>query len=191
MTLLRTLLWKIANRFGGPRLRTWSQNDQYRNGRWNRQGDGRRPTVVDLVEKLADGGRVVEHACGQGHLAAQVDPECYTSYTGYDLSVVAIEAARQRSASDRCSFEVQDMLSWTGDSDLSLIVAEECLNYLRPGQLREFLGRCRASLAPGGAVLATFHDGRRYPDAVAECRAQFPAHEGISEGTSLYLVLRP
>jgi trans-aconitate methyltransferase len=189
---VRPPMWKLANRFGGSRGRTWSQNDQYRRGRWGYLADGRRARLTELVEQLAGGGRVVEHACGEGHLAAQVNPGSYLSYQAYDISDVAIAAARARGLPGHCRFEVLDFTAWAGDTDLSLIVVEECLNYLRPAQLGPFLDRCRASLGPGGAVLATFHDPSLYPAAVAECRARFPRHEEISDGpSSLYLVLRP
>ena len=48
----------MANRWGSRRLRAWSQNDQYRRGRWTRLAESRRPTVAELVTTLAGGGAV-------------------------------------------------------------------------------------------------------------------------------------
>lgn len=186
----RELVWRIANRLGSRRLVTWSQNDQYRRGKWEKLATDRRPRVVELVEQLADQGRVVEHGCGEAHLALAVDPATYGSYVGYDISGVAIASARRRLTHSACRFEVQDIVTWPGDSGLQLIITEECLNYLRPAQLTEFLSRCRSSLSAGGAMLATFHDQSCYPEAVRECRSQFPNHEAIEDGASLYLILR-
>lgn len=192
MPPVRASLWKIANRFGTRRLAAWSQNDQYRRGRWAHLAEGRRPKVTELVEKLADGGRIVEHACGEGHLIRTVDPSAYSSYVGYDISEVAVASARSRATDMMCRFEVQDITTWPGDTGIRLIVAEECLNYLRPGQLATFLERCRASLTPDGAILATFHDIHRYPDTVETCLSRFPDHEVIDDaGGACYLVLRP
>ena len=192
MLPVRSQIWRAANRLGGRRFRTWSQNDQYRQGRWSALGRNRRPMVTELVEKLADGGRVVEHACGEGHLFDLVDPGAYRHYTGYDISPVAIESATNRVGSARRRFEVQDMTTWAGDRDLDLIVAEECLNYLRPRQLERFLTTCRASLQPRGALLTTFYDPTGQTREVEICRAAFPDHELVPDPTgALVMVLRP
>jgi SAM-dependent methyltransferase len=197
MTPIRQLLWRLANRFGGRRLKTWSQNDQYRQGKWHYLAEERRPMVTRLVERLADGGRVLEFGCGEGHLAARVNPDCYQHYVGYDISDIAIANARQRPLSERCQFEVQDINAWPGEAGLTLIIVEECLNYLRPGELAQFLGRCRHSLTGNGlddrgALLATFHDRTRYQGAIAACKAAFGTHEEIlDQSDSLYLILRP
>lgn len=192
MPFLRASMWRVANRSGVRPLVAWSQNDQYRRGRWAHLGEGRRPKVTELVEKLAAGGAIVEHACGEGHLAHSVDPRSYRSYVGYDLSEVAIASARSRAPSAACRFEVQDMSGWPGEDAVQLIVAEECLYYLRPAQLASFLDRCRASLAPDGALLATFHRRDRYGETIERCQAQFPDHDVIDDvGGACYLVMRP
>lgn len=192
MPSLRRSLWKVANRSGSGRLRSWAQNDQYRTGRWDYLALNRRPEVVDLVEKLADGGLVVEFGCGEGHLAAQVDPACYRQYIGYDLASVAVATANARMISDRCRFQVLDMATWPGDQDVSLIVAEECLYYLRPAELHRFLNTAVSSLKPGGAILGTFHSASSYPEVIDTCRHRFSRCEEIGNAIgSLFLIMRP
>lgn len=192
LTSIRRALWSAANRWGGRRLRAWSQNDQYRRGRWTRLAESRRPAVAELVTTLADGGAVVEFGCGEGHLARRVDPASYRSYVGYDIAEVAVARARELAGTDRCRFEVLDCTAWDGAHGLTLIVAEECLYYLRGGDLHRFLERCRDSLASDGAMLATFHRGGRYPETEAECRRVFARVEEIGDPEGgRYLVLRP
>lgn len=192
MTTIRAALWRVANRWGSRRLRAWSQNDQYRRGRWARLAGARRPAVVGLVTELAASGDVVEFGCGEGHLACAVDPASYGTWIGYDIAALAVETARGRAGSDRCRFEVLDCTAWPGASGLQLIVAEECLYYLRGTDLRRFLERCRDSLAPGGAMLATFSRAGRHPETEAACGLVFPAVEVIDDPDGgRYLVLRP
>lgn len=192
MISIRPALWRMANRWGSRRLRAWSQNDQYRRGRWARLGGSRRPAVVDLVAELAAGGAVVEFGCGEGHLALAVEPAAYSSWVGFDIARVAVERARQRAGSDRCRFEVLDCTAWPGASGVQLIVAEECLYYLRGADLRRFLERCRASLAPEGAMLVTFSRAGRHPEAEAACGSTFDDIDTVDDPTGgRYLVLRP
>lgn len=192
MSAIRPVLWRVANRWGPRRLRAWSQNDQYRQGRWARLAGARRPAVVELVTELAAGGDVVEFGCGEGHLAGAVDPDAYSTWVGYDIAALAVEGARARAGSDRCRFEVLDCTAWPGASGVQLIVAEECLYYLRGADLRRFLERCRASLAPGGAMLATFSRAGRHPEAEAACGVVFPDVDLVDDPAGgRYLVLRP
>lgn len=182
----------MANRWGSRRLRAWSQNDQYRRGRWARLGGSRRPAVVDLVTELAAGGAVVEFGCGEGHLALAVEPAAYSTWEGYDIARVAVERARQQAGSDRCRFEVLDCTAWPGASGVTLIVAEECLYYLRGADLHRFLERCRASLSPDGAMLVTFSRAGRHPGAEAACRLAFVGVDTVDDPVGgRYLVLRP
>ncbi len=192
MISMRPVLWRVANRWGPRRLRAWCQNDQYRTGRWARLAGGRRPAVVALVSELAAGGDVVEFGCGEGHLARAVDPACYSTWVGYDIAALAVEGARQRSESDRCRFQVLDCTAWPGASGVQLIVAEECLYYLHGSDLHRFLERCRASLAPDGAMLVTFSRAGRHPEAEAACELAFPAVDLVDDPAGgRYLVLRP
>lgn len=188
----REQIWRLARRFGGARLTAWAENDQYRRGKWVYLGNDRRPMVTELVEKLAAGGRVVEHGCGEGHLARSVDPRSYESYVGYDISEVAIELARSYESAPTCRFEVEEFTTWPGDRDLQLIVIEECLYYLRLAQMEPFLRRCHESLRPGGAMLVTFTDPVRYQSTVDACCREFPDNEHIDdENGARYLVMRP
>lgn len=192
MSAIRPVLWRVANRWGSRRLRAWSQNDQYRRGRWARLAGSRRPAVVELVTGLAAGGDVVEFGCGEGHLASAMDPSVYSTWLGYDIAALAVESARTRAGSDRCRFEVLDCTAWPGASGLQLIVAEECLYYLRGADLHRFLERCRDSLAPGGAMLATFSRPGRHPETEDACGQVFPAVELVDDPSGgRYLVLRP
>ncbi len=148
--------------------------------------------VVDLVSELAAGGDVVEFGCGEGHLARAVDPAAYATWLGYDIAALAVERAREQSGNDRCRFEVLDCTAWPGAAGLHLIVAEECLYYLHGHDLRRFLDRCRTSLAPGGAMLATFSRAGRHPEAEDACGQAFPTVDPIDDPTGgRYLVLRP
>ncbi len=188
---VRAMGWRLANRFGNTTLRAWSLNDQYRRGHWEALAAGRRSEVVELVERLADGGFVVELGCGEGHLIRTVDPASYDRYLGLDISEVAIEAAR-RDPPPRCRFEVQDLSTWVGTNGADLIISEESLYYLRPATRELLLQRCGRSITPDGAVLVTFSDGAEHAAVIDQCCRLFPRHSIIDgPGPSIFLVLRP
>ena len=190
MVELRAIGWRLANRLGPSGLRAWSQNDQYRRGRWRHLGHDRRPVVAELVADLAANGAVVELGCGEGHLVRSIDPGCYRSYLGLDISAVAVAAA-ERHPPPRCSFEVGDIGQWPGAEGIQLIVAEESLYYLRSRARRALLERCRTSLAQSGAMLVTVADRDHHRDTVDDCRAVFPTRSEIPAGSGgLVLVLR-
>ncbi len=190
MGRLRSTGWRLANRFGGTSLRAWSQNDQYRQGRWDRLADGRRPEVIHLAEELAAGGAIVELGCGEGHLARRLDPSTYRQYLGLDISSIAIDNARDLGL-ERCWFEVQDLATWPGTSGADLIIAEESLYYLPAGGRRRLLDRCHRSLTPGGAILVTFSDGATHGPVIEQCQELFDDHTIVlGEHGAVFLVLR-
>lgn len=186
------MAWRVARAIGG-RAERWAWDDQYRRGRWAGLVNQRDPLTIALVEKYANGGPIVELGCGAGSLALAVEPTVYTSYTGFDLSEVAVEFARRRAAElgrDRCVFDVGDMSIWPGADDLSLIVIEEALMYLNSPQQDVLLNMCMTSLRAGGHLLVTAHASDKHHATLERCRAKCTVVEEVRQGRT-HLVLVP
>jgi trans-aconitate methyltransferase len=187
-TLLpRRLYWRALRALGGGRS---SWNQQYEAGFWGSRE--RRPHTVDLVARLCAGGRLVEFGCGEGELPHLLAQGSFSSYHGLDISDIAVERAGAWAAEaglEGCRFDQGDMAQWPGDEAVALILAEECLYYLKPEQIAVLLRRCAASLAPGGHVLAVVHSAEKHAETVAACRANATVVAEHAEHGGVYLTL--
>lgn len=175
----------IARRLGSN-SRRWTWNKQFRNQPTFALSRSRK--AIELVERLANNGLVIELACGDGILSRCINPVVYSQYRGVDISDVAIAHARQL-ALPKCEFSVCDMVNWLGDENASLIIIEEALYYLTRDQQRALLRKCAATLAPSGHALVAVHSKERHAKTLEVCRQEMNVVEEIEEGLRVFLVL--
>ncbi len=167
-SLIRRAIWRFQ-RLVGFKKRAW--DEQFREGIWGT--DLSSPKVLDKVVELCNGGRLVEFGCAFGQLPRNLPAGTFSSYLGMDISAYAIEEAERRlekAGTENCRFMQADMASWDGDSEVSLIVMEECINYITGNALDAFLERCCDSLAPEGAILVVLHSAKKHWKPIEACR---------------------
>jgi SAM-dependent methyltransferase len=108
------------------------------------------PLVPGFTEALTAGIRVADVGCGTGHALALLGAAFPAStFTGYDLSSDAINAARAETAGlDNVSFEVADAARFSPDSPFDAIVAIDAVHDQADpaGMLRSI----HDALVPGG-----------------------------------------
>lgn len=154
----------------------------------------RSPNTLSRVQALCGGGRLIEFGCGEGELPFMLPPGAFSSYMGYDISTVAIGRARRRAAAaalGNVGFAPCDIARWDGADSASLIVAEECLYYLSPAVLEQFLLRCGRCLASGGAILAIVHSATKHARTLAVCRRVCLVRDEETLGERVFLTLVP
>ena len=183
----RRVYWRVLRLLGAGRV---SWNKQYESGLWN---SGRRsPLTVSLVAELCQGGRLVEFGCGTGELPHLLPSGSFSTYVGMDISDVAVARARARAAEAglrHCEFNAVDMTSWAGAEGVSVILAEECLYYLKPPQIEQFLERACASLTPQGRIVVVVHSAEKHAVTLEVCRRTCRVHDEQSCEGRAYLIL--
>lgn len=167
-------IWWIMRKFGG-KARQWAWDDQFASGRWTHLKSS--PELAEFVTDLAKGGKVVDCGCGEGRLldalyAVDQEPRI-GDYEGFDVSSVAIDAARARHPDT--NFYVADMAQWAGTRDAAVVVAEESTYYLSPSERPRFMETAFRSLAPGGVLVCVFHDEQKNAEVIAALEAMFPS----------------
>ena len=86
----------ILTRFGGCILRRRTLDWDYALGHWNVLDEKRSEEMLRTVEKYIGRGVMLNLGCGVGTLAASLDYNLIKSYTGVDVSRVAISKAKKR-----------------------------------------------------------------------------------------------
>ena len=121
--------------------------DQYR-----RFAAERAQPFHDLLDRLGTGpfDRAVDLGCGPGELTALAAERLSIGrITGIDNSPTMLASAAEH-ASERVTFEVSDIATWTSEGDHDLVLAAASLQWV-PDH-RSVLARWVAALAPGGRL---------------------------------------
>jgi 2-polyprenyl-3-methyl-5-hydroxy-6-metoxy-1,4-benzoquinol methylase len=129
-----------------------------------------------LAARIGEPSRVLEIGCGSGQLAHLLDERnLLADYVGFDLSSVAIEAARSRCPQLR--FEVADAFETDLFAvDYDLVICTEVLEHLDDDH------RLLRRIRPGARVLATV------PDFMSETHVRwFPTPRHVYRRYGAYL----
>lgn len=181
--------WKLL-RVIGKKQRVW--DSQYHSGLWS--GGDRSPEMIKMAQQLCHGGVLVEFGCGEGELPFLLPPGSFSTYTGYDISAVAIDRATHRartSGIESMYFIQQDMAKWRGAQAVSLILIEECLYYLSSKECKVFLSTCCDSLVDDGVILVIVHSAAKHARTVSLCRSACKVIDEFHLHSRVYLTLAP
>lgn len=195
----RRLLPKWAQRI------TW--NREYAMGQWDsRILHTPNDPIYELLAKYCADRDICDIGSGHGNTITEMPP-VYRTYTGVDLSDVALSIAAKRASEagrERVAFVQGFMHSFTPDKKPDVFLFRESLQYVSrrrrhmAGNMARFLRRYAAMLAPGGIMicrLGTSTPGGKYNAAQVETvvRQNFEVIEcqRTQELPSLMLVFRP
>ena len=127
-----------------------TDDDQYLGEEAGRRQTARR--LLELLEQRVRPGRMLDVGCGHGLLMSEARDRGWDT-VGLELSHAAIEHAR-RLGLDVLERTIEDAPLSAASFDA--VVAVDLIEHLSGP--REFVGRCRELLAPGGALLVATPD---------------------------------
>jgi SAM-dependent methyltransferase len=113
------------------------------------------PAVDLLAAQLAPGARVLVPGCGYGRNALALAERGY-EVTAYDYSAAGIARARAEAAHPNVAYVVRDALASPPPAEqYDGILCHFFLHLFRAPQRQQIVASLRATLAPGGWLLAT------------------------------------
>ena len=160
----------FVTRFGPARLRGLAFDEKYRSGDWNFKGDS--DEMPPVIRKYLRGGDLLILGCGGASILESLKPTMFSSILGLDLSVEAVRLA-SRFARENVSFQVGDMVTFQCPKDYDVILFSESLNYVPSSQQKELLKKLVGHLKPGGAIVVTLAQARRYHAIIELIRRRF------------------
>ena len=160
-----------VTRFGPAWLRGLAFDAKYQRGSWRFQEEvtGELSAVVRQYLKKGD---LLVMGCGGASILAGLEADGLNSALGIDLSEEAIRLAK-RYASEKVSFQRADMISFVCPKKYDVILFSESLNYVPHGSLDAFLERLVADLKPGGSIISTLAQPKRYEEILKHIRQRF------------------
>ena len=116
-----------------------------------------RALLASLLEEAGPSARVADIGCGPGHVTSWLARRGAAA-VGIDLSPGMVAVGRREHP--EAEFRPGDFLALpAADGEFSAAIAFYSLIHLEPGELAPALREIRRVLAPGGAVLVSFHVG--------------------------------
>ena len=172
---------KLVQRYGGATLKRRLWDWEFQSGKWDCLQQFGTDPIYPLLTTYASGGTILDLGCGPGTTANELNPTAYSSYTGVDISEVALATARRRSAqrgaAHRQEYAQGDIASYVPTRSYRVILAGDSLYYLPPGQIVPTLTRYARHLEPGGVLLVKLNGMPKHRPLVDRIAAAFTVVE--------------
>ena len=180
----------LVTRFGPERLRGFAFDEKYGQGGWNFPAAGENELAA-VVDRYLGAGDLLIMGCGGASILEGLDTKGLNSVLGIDISGEAIRLA-DRFGSDRVSFRQTDMVKFMCPRSYDVILFSESLYYVPTAHRDPLLQRLAGHLKPGGVIIATFSQAKRYRKIIRNIRRQFATIEArtFSASTRYLLVFR-
>jgi SAM-dependent methyltransferase len=167
---LKNRLRGLVQSYGPERLKRRVWNREYAGGDWA----GLESMVGDClyrhVEEHARGGDILDLGCGPGATANELDEAAYRSYTGVDISDVAVGKARARTGGTpraaKNRYVQADILTYQPDQGYDVIIFGDSLYYLAHHQIHGALLRYAGHLKRDGVFVVRLYGYERVADLI-------------------------
>ena len=147
----------LLKSYGPSNIKKRLWDEEFGSGKWNFIDDTRGDCVYPFIEQHARNGDILDLGCGPGNTANEMDSNAYRTYVGVDISELALEKGRQRSASggrgEKNVFELGDFLSYVPSQHFDVILFRESMYHVPLGKIKTLLDRYAHYLRPGGAFV--------------------------------------
>jgi SAM-dependent methyltransferase len=194
-TRVRRLVRRMVQLHGSQQAKRRLWNQEFAGGRWDCLERTPGDCVYPFIEKYAGGGAILDLGCGSGSTASELDPACYGSYTGIDISDEAIEKARTRNERNvrlqKQTFQQGDLERYRPTRQYDVILFRDSIYYVRIGTA---LRRYADYLTPTGTFIVRLTEGdQRYGKVIGQIADSFDVLERCSfrEPSAVVLVFRP
>jgi SAM-dependent methyltransferase len=165
---MRNVLRRLVQWYGPVSAKRHLWNDEFSLGRWNCLDQTGDESVHLQIEKYANNGHVLDLGCGPGTTGIELNPAAYRSYTGVDISDVAVQKARARAKeagrADRNEYCQSDIITYEPAQQYDVILFGDSIYYIPPRRIAATLNRYSTYLTPCGVFVARMFDvsGKRH-----------------------------
>ncbi len=141
--------------------RLWDKD--FSGGKWDFIDDTAGDCIYPHLEKYAQGGDILDLGCGPGNTANELASGAYRSYTGVDISEVALQKAVKRTQendrSGKNRFVRSDFLGYAPTQEFDVILFRESLYHVPYGQVLPILAKYSRQLKKNGVFIVRLYAG--------------------------------
>src|SRR5688572_27420770 len=88
-TKIKNSIRGLTQRWGTANMKRRLWDTEYSSGKWDHCENTRDSVVYKFLEKYSRHGSVLDMGCGSGNTGTELNLDCYSDYTGVDVSEVA------------------------------------------------------------------------------------------------------
>ena len=178
----------IVTRLGPDFLRKLAFDEKYRSGIWNFPGESAGELGL-VVRRYLRKGDLLVMGCGGASILEGLEADGLNSALGVDLSEEALRLA-SRYTSKKVSFQQINMMDFVSSRSFDVILFSESLNYVPAVLQKPFLGRMVEYLKPGGVLIVTLAQAKRYKAILERIRLNFAVLEDRTFiGSSRHMII--
>ena len=185
---------RILQSWGSAWMKRIMWNKEFSEGRWDSLAETPGDCIYRYVEKYSQDGNILDLGCGSGNTGNELDCDAYQSYTGVDISDVAIQKASTRSElsgrSTKNRYYQSDIMTYAPQGAYRVILFREILNYVPHINISGMLQRYQKYLDGRGVFIIRLYDPQKYKAVLEIIRANFHVlEEFLPEDLSAVVVV--
>lgn len=194
VTKLRNVWRGILQAWGSSWMKRTLWNREFSEGRWDSLAETPGDCVYRYMEKYAQNGNVLDLGCGSGNTGNELDYSTYESYTGVDISDIAIQKAVTRNELSgrilKNRYVQSDITTYLPQGTYRVILFRESLNYVPRMNISAMLRRYQRYLDERGVFVVRLYDRHKYKAILDIIRANFRVlEEFLPEDMSTVVVV--
>jgi SAM-dependent methyltransferase len=162
----RNVMRSVLQYWGSPAAKKKLWDSEFASGHWDYIDNTPGDCVYSYIKKHGGNGDILDLGCGSGNTGNELDFEVYCSYTGIDVSDVAVQKATERSQkngrSGKNRYFQSDIIAYVPDRSYHLILFRESIMYIPQGKIKAVLDKLATRLAPSGVFVVRMCDRDKY-----------------------------
>lgn len=183
---------------GTSRVKRRLWDAEFSRGRWNCLDSTPGDCVYPFVERYGARGAILDLGCGSGTTGNELSATGYRHYTGVDISDVALEKARRRTAENgrahHHEYVRSDISTYVPARQFDVVLFRDSIYYVPHRRIRSMLERYARHLDPGGVFIVRMANGAgKYRAIVDAIEDSFEVVEKrlFTRPDAIVLVFRP
>ena len=160
-TMVKNTLRGQVQRRGTQWMKSRLWDAEYAGGKWDCCEATPGDSLYPYVEKYCHHGSILDLGCGSGNTGTELASDCYSQYTGIDVSQVAIEKAAKRSR--QCGrgnlneYSQSDIVAYSPPKKYDVILFRESVYYIPRPKFAATLERYSHHLLPAGVFIVSVY----------------------------------
>jgi SAM-dependent methyltransferase len=194
--LRRGFKTRIMKRWGGAAAKKLLWDQEFANGQWDYLESTPDDPIYGCLEKYARQGSVLDLGCGSGNTGNELEWAKYGSYTGVDVSSVAVEKANARSRQNgreaKNEYVCADIENYAPRTVYDVILFRESIFYIPYSKVRQVLDRYANHLKPGGVFIVRMCDRDKYAGIVGVIQKHYRVIDQVllSKSKDIVIIFR-
>lgn len=157
---------RILKRWGSTSIKKSIWDEEFSSDQWvylDHTGDD---AIYHYLESYLNKGNILDLGCGAGNTGNEIDVSKYDSYTGVDISEIAIQRALTRSKtnsrSEKNEYVCDDISLYVPQRRYDIILFRESIFYIPKAIIKGVLDRYHDYLKERGVFIVRMCDRKKY-----------------------------